>query len=337
MLSGPQLTWVNLQVDEYLIEELLAEGTFSWVYRGCHMDRMARAAFKVAKGWQFISPPARDSVLPSQAIEFRTGGIGVAAVDPFALLARQGQTLSALADPALVAVEDMVQEESMCYLRLELIEGKTLRQMLAEGPVPLSIFTGIASALARLGENPAWLCHGDLKPENIMVCQDGIKLIDPGYFGVLPGRSGELDCAVTTPAYYPTLEGDDLLAFGIMFWEAAMRQHPLYPVGRMLDDVPYQWEEGGDETGAEPHVGSDLLAWVRSFEHVGKYYLTPILDVLPPRLYKADVAPPLENALLAGLRLKADGDVIEKSCGFASFAEFAGALKALESDGIRAL
>jgi len=142
---------------------------------------------------------------------------------------------------------------------------------------------------------------------------------------------------VTTPAYYPTLEGDDLLALGIMFWEAAMRQHPLYPVGRMLDDVPYQWEEGGDETRAEPHVGSDLLAWVRSFEHVGKYYLTPILDVLPPRLYKSDVAPPLENALLAGLRLKADGDVIEKSCGFASFAEFAGALKALESDGIRAL
>src|SRR5687767_7190100 len=120
-LSGPQLTWVNLQVDDFLIEELLSEGTFSWVYRGVHMDRAYGAAFKVAKPPEYLTAPAKNAVLPSQALEFYTGGVAPAKINPFALLAKQAQMLLAVDDAAVIKVEDLMRQEGMCYLRMELL------------------------------------------------------------------------------------------------------------------------------------------------------------------------------------------------------------------------
>ena len=66
---------------------------------------------------------------------------------------------------------------------MELVEGATLRELLASGPLPikklLQIAPQIAEGLARAHE--AGIVHRDLKPENVMVTKDGlVKILDFG-------------------------------------------------------------------------------------------------------------------------------------------------------------
>jgi serine/threonine-protein kinase len=66
---------------------------------------------------------------------------------------------------------------------MELVEGKTLRQTLDEGPLStkklLQVSTQIAEGLAKA--HTAGIVHRDLKPENLMITNDGfVKILDFG-------------------------------------------------------------------------------------------------------------------------------------------------------------
>jgi TolB-like protein/Tfp pilus assembly protein PilF len=72
---------------------------------------------------------------------------------------------------------------------MEYVEGKTLREMLGEGPLPmkklLQLATQIAEGLAKA--HTAGIVHRDLKPENLMVTSDGyVKILDFGLAKLLP-------------------------------------------------------------------------------------------------------------------------------------------------------
>src|SRR5439155_26841252 len=69
------------------------------------------------------------------------------------------------------------------YIAMELVEGKTLRQLLLEGPLmtrrSLQLAAQAAGGLAEAHD--AGIVHRDLKPENIMVTRDGrVKILDFG-------------------------------------------------------------------------------------------------------------------------------------------------------------
>jgi TolB-like protein/Tfp pilus assembly protein PilF len=75
------------------------------------------------------------------------------------------------------------------FIVMEFVEGRTLRAMLAEGPLPVSkllrFATQIAEGLAKA--HSAGIIHRDLKPENLMVTSDGyVKILDFGLAKLMP-------------------------------------------------------------------------------------------------------------------------------------------------------
>src|SRR5215471_4817201 len=93
---------------------------------------------------------------------------------------REAQIIGQLSHPAIVNLFDVgVEETGLAYLVMEYINGRTLQQVLSESPVPwpraCSWAADLATALGRAHQ--AGIIHGDVKPANIMVTEEGeIKL-----------------------------------------------------------------------------------------------------------------------------------------------------------------
>lgn len=96
---------------------------------------------------------------------------------------QEARAAAALNHPNILAIYDVGLEGSAPYIVSELLEGKTLRQRLTEGPVPvheaLAYALQIAQALTAAHERH--IVHRDLKPENLFLTQDGrVKILDFG-------------------------------------------------------------------------------------------------------------------------------------------------------------
>lgn len=218
-LTGPapppvRSPWLGRRLGRYQLEELLGEGGFSQVFRGVHQDGHAQLAFKIALQRGKSRPDHYAATMAGHP-----GAWGEALPEPAWLVAEQASRLMAVHDPGLVHVEELVVRDDLSYYAMELLEGPSLRSLMRRGRVPLSALLRTARTLQRLSRNSAFPYHGDLKPDNILVSPGGVHLLDPGYFG--PDRY------VTTPAYYPRMQPDDLAAFAIILWEIAAGRHPL--------------------------------------------------------------------------------------------------------------
>jgi serine/threonine protein kinase/tetratricopeptide (TPR) repeat protein len=98
-------------------------------------------------------------------------------------LEHEARAASALNHPNIVTIHDVGREGGRYFLAMELVVGKTLRELLAEGPLPpkrlVAVAAQIADGLAKA--HAAGIVHRDLKPANIMVSSDGfVKILDFG-------------------------------------------------------------------------------------------------------------------------------------------------------------
>jgi predicted ATPase len=96
---------------------------------------------------------------------------------------QEARSASALNHPAIVTIYEIGESGPTRYIAMELVEGKTLKELVAPGPLPLrkvlSIASQIAEALAKA--HAAGIVHRDLKPENVMISNDGfVKILDFG-------------------------------------------------------------------------------------------------------------------------------------------------------------
>src|SRR5215831_8850650 len=95
---------------------------------------------------------------------------------------REARTISSLNHPNICTLFDVGREGDTDYLVMELVEGETLAQRLARGPLPqhelLRLAAQIADALDRA--HRAGIVHRDFKPGNVMVTKSGAKLMDFG-------------------------------------------------------------------------------------------------------------------------------------------------------------
>jgi serine/threonine protein kinase len=98
-------------------------------------------------------------------------------------LQREARAISQLAHPNICTLFDIgASADGVSYLVMELIEGETLEQVIARGPLPLQEAIAYAAQIAdALGAaHRAGIVHGDLKPGNVMVTRSGVKLLDFG-------------------------------------------------------------------------------------------------------------------------------------------------------------
>jgi serine/threonine-protein kinase len=109
--------------------------------------------------------------------------------------AQEARAASSLNHPNIVTIHDIGQTSDLPYIVMELVEGRTLRELMVEGrPLAprrlLEIGAQMADGLAKA--HSAGIVHRDLKPENVMVTADGfVKLLDFGLAKLLSEASGE--------------------------------------------------------------------------------------------------------------------------------------------------
>src|SRR5262249_1313354 len=98
--------------------------------------------------------------------------------------AREARSASALNHPNVCVIHEIGETaEGQSFIRMEYIEGITLRQRLRQGPIQLSEAVSIAQqvAAALIAAHKAGVVHRDIKPENIMLRPDGyVKVLDFG-------------------------------------------------------------------------------------------------------------------------------------------------------------
>ena len=183
----------------YQVQALLGRGGMGDVYRA-HDTRLGRdVAIKVLPR-AFTADP-----------------------DRLARFEREARVVAALSHPNIAAIHGVEESAGVLGLVLELVEGPTLAERLARGPLPiaeaLSIARQIAEALEAAHEKG--ITHRDLKPSNVKITPDGVvKLLDFGIAKVVTGDGTGIDLS-QAPTARATVEGLIIGTAGYMSPEQA--------------------------------------------------------------------------------------------------------------------
>jgi serine/threonine protein kinase len=107
---------------------------------------------------------------------------------------RDAQAMATLSHPNIAAIYGMEEGRGMCALVMELVEGPTLEERIAGGPLPLAEALAIARQIseALAAAHDKGMMHGDLKAANIQVGSGGhVKVFDFGLATALGGEPGD--------------------------------------------------------------------------------------------------------------------------------------------------
>jgi len=210
-----------------------------------------------------------------------------AAADPTALVRflQEAQVMARTSHPNLVQVHDLEEVGSSRYIILEFIKGRSLRAVLAGGRVPLpqvfAVMHGVLQGLNYAHRHN--IVHRDMKPENVLISDDGeVKVADFGIARLTDDSGGgstatRTGTTVGTPQYMSPeqvasskVDGrSDLYSAGIMLYEAVCGRPPF--------------------TAAEGDGPFTLMA---------KHVQAP---PPPPALHRPDLDPELEDVILKAL------------------------------------
>jgi serine/threonine protein kinase/Tfp pilus assembly protein PilF len=106
---------------------------------------------------------------------------------------REAKAAATLNHPNIVTIYEINQHEDQTYIAMEYVEGETLKDRIASGPLPLAevidYTTQICEGLHKAHE--AGIVHRDIKPQNILIDKDGrVKILDFGLAKLRVGANG---------------------------------------------------------------------------------------------------------------------------------------------------
>ncbi|HKV99716.1 MAG TPA: protein kinase [Vicinamibacterales bacterium] len=156
---------------------------------------------------------------------------------------QEARSASSLSHPGIVAIHELGEADGQPFISMELVEGQTLRQLLAGPPLApkrvLQIAAQVADALAKA--HAAGIVHRDLKPANVMVTNDGhAKILDFGLAKLLDRN--DVDSSQSTLTHLDTQPGTVLGTVGYMSPEQASgrpadRQSDQFAFGLVLFEM----------------------------------------------------------------------------------------------------
>jgi beta-lactam-binding protein with PASTA domain/serine/threonine protein kinase len=242
------------------------------------LDNRYLVGARIARGGMASVYEAMDTRL-DRTVAIKVMHAGLGDDDEFAArFVREARAAARLSHPNVVSVYDQGDDAGTVFLAMELVQGHTLRDTLTkESPMSpsraLALLEPVLSALA--SAHRAGLIHRDVKPENVLIADDGrIKVAD---FGLAKAVSADTQHTATKGVLIGTVS---YLAPELVVEGRADARADVYAAGVMLYELL---------TGSKPHEGESPIQV--AYKHVHH-------DVPPPSAVVPDL-PPYVDALVA--------------------------------------
>ena len=172
------------------------------------------------------------------------------ATDPerIARFQREAEVLAALNHPNIAHLYGIEQSNGTLALVMELVEGDTLADRIAQGPIPLDDALPVAKQIAQALEaaHEQGIIHRDLKPANIKIRPDGtVKVLDFGLAKLTGPTTGPQSSDM---ANSPTITSPAMTAHGMILGTAAYMA-PEQARGKVIDKRVDVWAFDGRFVG----------------------------------------------------------------------------------------
>lgn len=172
--------------------------------------------------------------------------------DRLARFEREAKTVASLNHPNIVVLHSIEEVSGTRFLTMELVEGRSLADVVSPGGLPLARVLDLAIPLAEalVAAHEKGVVHRDLKPENVMVTREGrVKVLDFGLAKLTQAEPGAQRTQTTTMSSPLSTIGEvvgtapymapeqilgetvdtrtDLFSFGILIYELAAGRRPF--------------------------------------------------------------------------------------------------------------
>ena len=182
----------------------------------------------------------------------------------------EAQSAASITHPNIVSVYDVGVDGNLYYIVMELIKGKTLKEIITEekGPLPwkwsVNIASQIASALETAHRNH--IIHRDIKPHNIIITEDGVAKVTD--FGIAKAVSNSTITAFGTTIgsvhYFSpeharggfTDEKSDLYSLGVVMYEMLTGKVPFDADTAVSIALKHMQEEAKPPIELNPNIPS---------------------------------------------------------------------------------
>jgi len=198
----------KLRGGAYTVGKVLGQGGFGITYKGSDTRLQRVVAIK-----EFF---LQGCIRQGNSVSIATPSITLADFERMKQrFLQEARTLARFNHPGVVRVYDVFEENQTAYIVMEFLRGKPLSRILEERggrmeeQEALGYIAQVCEALELI--HSSGILHRDIKPDNIMVCEDGrVVLIDFGAAREFAARATQRHTVILTPGYAPMEQYSEL-------------------------------------------------------------------------------------------------------------------------------